>query len=159
MATVQFCNVRGEPQGEQIAMGRRHRRLSAVVAKHVPATRPFMVSVHRGVQPGDKLAATDDTSRCRNTWKDTPIGADDIVLVTYLPLGRGGAGGGGQGKQIGMAVAMIALAVAMPAAVGAMGGAMTLAAGGLSFAGKAVAAALTAGIPVAQSMTFERYAA
>jgi len=48
MATVQFCNVRGEPQGERINLDRRRRRLSTIAKQHANKRRPFMVSVHQG---------------------------------------------------------------------------------------------------------------
>lgn len=160
MAIVQFCNVRGEPQGDAIPLDRRRRRLSTVVAKHTTNRRPFLVSVHRR---GADVVVTDATVRMRKQWKDTLIGADDVVLVTYLPMG-GGAGGQKVGKQIGMAVAMIALAIAMPYAIGAIGagvagmGSLVTAAGALSVTGKLVAAGLTAGIAVGPSCTFQRSA-
>ncbi|HUD90581.1 hypothetical protein [Sphingobium sp.] len=154
MATVQFCNVRGEPQGAPVLLDRRRRRLSTIAKQHANKRRPFMVSVHRGVGPGDKIVPSDDTVRTRAEWKDTLIGAGDVVLITYLPMG-GGAGGQKAGKQIGMAVAMIALAVAMPYAVGALGIAGSTI-GSLSLVGKAVAAGLTAGIPAGPSHTLKR---
>lgn len=155
MSVLVFLNVRGEPQGERINLDRRRRRLSTIAKQYANMRRPFLVSVHRGVGPGDKVSPTDDTVRQRATWKDTLVGADDVVLITYLPMG-GAAGGQKAGKQIGMAVGMLALAIAMPYAVGALGGAFATAAGSLTFTGKLVAAGLTAGVAIGASFLLNK---
>ena len=103
-------NVVGETLST-VTLDRRRRKLSSVV-RRANQSRPFIVSLHK---PGETLRPQDHTVVLRAAWKSTTVESGDVVLVTYLPAG-GAMGGGNQstGKQIGMAVAVLALAVAAP---------------------------------------------
>lgn len=151
MTLVLSQNVRGHEFAPPVTLDRRRRRLSTIVARHADKSRPFMVSVHR---KSSGYAVSDASVRLRATWRDTLIGPDDAVVITVLPLG-GGAGGQKAGKQIGMAVGMLALAIVMPYAVGALGIAGSTI-GSLSVVGKLVAAGLTAGIAIGASFLLNK---
>lgn len=129
----------GEALREPLALSRRRRRLSTVARQRIPG-RPCIVSVHR--RGSASLTPTDETVRLRKQWKDTLLGPEDVVVFTYLPLGGGGGQGGG--KQIGMAVALIALSVVAPMLVGAMGPAFAVG-GSLTLLGKVVSAGIVMG--------------
>ncbi|MBX3543572.1 host specificity factor TipJ family phage tail protein [Chelatococcus sp.] len=147
MTLILRQNVAGRPVAAPLPLDRRRRRLSTVVARHADRARPHVVSVHRA---GEPPAVCDATVRLRKTWRHTLVGPNDTVIITYLPLGGSSRGGGG-GKAIGGAIAMIALAIAAPYAIGVIGG---LSAGlgsvlgttaGLTLTGKLVAAGVVAG--------------
>lgn len=109
-ATVLRLNVVGREIAPAVALDRRRRRLTSLVRQHADPRRSFVVSVH---QRGEVLRPEDHTIRLRKDWSRTLVEPGHVVVITYLPLGGGGAGGGqSSGKQIGMAVAMIALVAA-----------------------------------------------
>ncbi|CAL8981537.1 hypothetical protein RHODGE_RHODGE_02838 [Rhodoplanes serenus] len=116
-ATVIARTVMGTPVGEPIRLSRRRRTLAAVMARCADPRRPHMVSVHR---PGEPVAPEDHTVVLRAAWATTLVRPDEIVLITYIPLGGGGAGGQSTAKQIGSAVAMLALAAIAPYAAPAL---------------------------------------
>ena len=87
---------------------------------------------------------TNETVRTRKAWKNTLVGPEDVVVVTYLPRGGGGQGGNA-GKSIIGALAMIALSVVAPMIVGALGPAFA-AGGSLTLLGKIATAGLIAGV-------------
>jgi hypothetical protein len=140
----------GEALREPIKLSRRRRRLSTVVMQQPRQKgRPYVVSVHRRsdfLRDGERaLQLNDDVVRLRSKWKTTLVGPDDVVVITYLPLGGMNRGGQGGGKQIGMAIAMLALTIVAPMLVGAIGGPMVAAGGGLSLLGKIVSAGIVMG--------------
>lgn len=122
--------LRDTPVFTSERIDRRRRRLSAIVGEHADRSRPFLVSVQKARTP---LAPLAETVRLRREWKDTIVGAGDVVTIVYLPRGGGGQGGMSQGKQIGMAVAAIALAVVATIAAGPLAGAMGFTAGTAAF--------------------------
>lgn len=134
MTVVVLRNCVGREVAAPIMLDRRRRRLSSIVRRHADHRRPHIVSVHRS---GDIARSTDESVRLRKTWQHTLVGTDDVVVITYLPLG----GAGSTGKQIGGALAMMTLALAVPWALGGIP-ALTAAGGGLSFAGRAAAAGI-----------------
>lgn len=139
MAVVRRQNMVGVWLDPEVQLDRRRRRLSSVVKRHAPQSRPYIVSVHRR---GQTLRPTDDTVRMRATWSQTLVGADDVIIITQLPLGPpSGGGGNSQAKQIGGALALVALTVALPYA-------LPLLAPTLFVAGGFLTAAATAGIVV-----------
>lgn len=123
MTLIVTANIAGQTRGEPVRLpDRRRRRLSTVVARHKPPPgRRFIVSVHRKGETF--LRPTDGSVRLRANWSRTLVGADDVVLVTEVPLGRGIA-------SIGLAIASIALIAvapyAAPALAGALGGAVSV---------------------------------
>lgn len=141
MTLVLRHNVAGREVAPPLSLDRHRRRLSSVVARHADRTRPFIVSVHRR---NGWLRPDDETVRLRKAWKNTLVGPNDAVVITYLP--RGGSGqSGSSAKQIGGLVAMIALAVAAPWLVGTLGIASLGTVGSLTIAGKIVAAGIVLG--------------
>ncbi|MBI5111872.1 MAG: hypothetical protein HZA68_07855 [Rhodovulum sp.] len=155
-ATVLRLNVVGREIAPAVALDRRRRRLTSLVRQHADPRRSFVVSVH---QRGEVLRPEDHTIRLRKDWSRTLVEPGHVVVITYLPLGGGGAGGGqSSGKQIGMAVAMIALVAAAAWAApmiagglvsGASGGLFTTASAGLT---SAVQAGLVIGGAAALSL-------
>lgn len=143
MAVVIHASDVGEQLREPRTLPRRRVRLSAVIKQEERIKgRPFIVSVHR---KGNPLAPADTTVRTRAQWKTTSVGPNDVVVITYLPLGGGGGRGGGGGKQIGMALAMLVLSVVAPMIVGALGPAFAVG-GSLTMLGKVVTMGLIAGV-------------
>ncbi|MTW16099.1 hypothetical protein GJ689_07745 [Rhodoplanes serenus] len=144
----------GNPVGEPIRLGRRRHTLAAVMARCADPRRPHMVSVHR---PGEPVAPEDHTVVLRAAWATRLVRPDEIVLITYIPLG-GGAGGQNTAKQIGSAVAMLALAVAAPyVATGLLASASS--ATGVMLSYNAFTAAhfgISAGLVVGPTFTRER---
>src|SRR5689334_13659266 len=141
MTLILHRNVLGEPVRPAVT-DRRRRRLSSVVGRHADRARPHIVSVHR---LGQAIAPCDDTVVLAKERRSVLVGAQDVVVITYLPLGgaAGGAGGQSKGKEIGMAVAAIALLVVAPYAVSFLGPTFAATAGAtasLTFAGKLLAA-------------------
>jgi hypothetical protein len=111
-------DIQNRPLRKPVRLDRRRRRLSAVVKRHAPKNRAYLVSVH---QPGDILRPEDHTVRLRKTWAHTLVGPNDVVVITRLPFRRlEGGGGGGESKQIVGLVAMIAVALAAPWLVGGL---------------------------------------
>lgn len=153
MTLVYRHNCLSEPLAPPLALDRRRRRLSGVVARHAPKDRPFIVSVHRR---GEVLKPQDHTVRlpARHPdydgplWREILVGPNDVVLITELPMG-GGAGGQSSGKQIGTALAMIALVIVASVVAGPIAG--TFFAAG-TYALTAATAAVQAGIIVGGSM-------
>ena len=131
----------GEQLREPTTLPRRRRRLSTVARDRIPG-RPCIVSIHRC---GSPLMPTNETVRQRKAWKNTLVGPEDVVVVTYLPRGGGGGQGGNAGKSIIGALAMIALSVVAPMIVGALGPAFA-AGGSLTLLGKIATAGLIAGV-------------
>lgn len=142
MALVLHHNCLNEQLSPARELGRKRRRLSSVVKQHAPKNRPYIVSIHRR---GTFIRPTDDTVRLPvrhpdyrgPLWSETLVGPNDIVLITEAPLG--GGAGGSEGKQIGMALAMVALLVVANVAAPAI-------AGGLGFAGSETVIGITKGI-------------
>src|SRR4051812_6714989 len=113
MTTILHRNVVGREMRPVVALPSRRRRLSTIAKRHAPKDRPFIVSVHRA--GCESLRPCDESVRVRKQWAGTLIGPRDTVVITYLPLGGGGSGGGpSTAKQIGGAVALLALVVAAP---------------------------------------------
>ncbi|MGF7053996.1 hypothetical protein GGC47_003184 [Bosea sp. OAE752] len=143
MTNILFQRCDGKPAGSPIELPRARRRLSALVRRHADHSRPHIVSVHRR---GELPVVTDMSVRLRRHWSRTLVGPRDMVLITYLPRGGGGASGssrGGKGASIGLLVATIALAaVGQFWAIGAIaplvGGSMAVA--GTIWAGVAATA-------------------
>src|SRR4051794_32856610 len=131
----------GEAMREPAMLDRRRRRLSTVVKRHRIRNRHHIVSVHR---KGAMLMPADETVRLPRDWKHIWIGPEDIVVITYLPLGgMGGGGGKGGGKNIGMMIGMLLLSIFVPMAVAAIPGMAV--AGSLTMLGKIVAMGIIAG--------------
>lgn len=122
----------------------RARRLSAIVKRHAPKDRPYIVSVHRR---GQTLRPTDDTVKMRAAWASTLVGKDETIVITQVPMGGGAGAGGGnaQAKQIGGAIALVALAIAAPYALGAIAPAIFGVAGALTAVGQAAVAGIVIG--------------
>lgn len=138
----------GEHLREPATLDRRRRLLSGLVKRHRIPGRPCIVSLHRR---GAAYMPVDKTVRLRKTWKNTHVGPNDVVVITYLPLG--GMGGGGQkgGKNIGAALGMLLMSIFVPWAVGAIAPAIGLGgvlgtSAGLTMAGKIVSMGIIAGI-------------
>lgn len=140
MSFVLQQNVVGREAAAPITYDRRRRSLSVIAKRHADSTRPHIVSVHRRAAG---YAANDDTVKLRGEWRKTLIGADDVVLITYLPLGNSMGGGGA--KSIGTALAMVALTALAPWAVGAAGISALGGVGSLTVMGKIVAGGLIVG--------------
>jgi hypothetical protein len=147
MTLVLVNDIQNRPLHEPVRLDRRRRRLSAVVKRHAPKNRAYLVSVHRH---GDLLQPEDHTVKLRKTWAKTLVGPNDIVVIKRLPLRPiEGGGGGGDAKQIGGLVAMIAVALAAPWLVGGLASAgipgLIGAGGQLTFAGQVLSAGLVIG--------------
>lgn len=138
MTLILRQNVVCQPTAAPVQLDRRRRRLSSIAKRHAPKGRPYIVSLHR---KGDLLKPEDHTVRLRKTWSHTLVGPNDIVVITQLPLG---GGGGGDAKQIGAAVAMIALVLVAAVVAGPIAGTLGLTAGTLGYT--AATAAIQAGI-------------
>ncbi|EJW12727.1 hypothetical protein A33M_1697 [Rhodovulum sp. PH10] len=140
-------NVVGREIAPAVTLDRRRRRLASVVRQHADLRRPFVVSVHRR---GDVMRPEDHTVRRRADWARTLVEPGHVVLITYLPRGGGGSSNQSSGKQIGMAVGMIALvAAAAWAAPLVAGGLVSGASGGLfTTASSALVGATQAGLVV-----------
>ncbi|MFH6783610.1 MULTISPECIES: host specificity factor TipJ family phage tail protein [Methylobacterium] len=122
MTLVVTANVVGQVRGEPVRLPNRRRRLSTIVARHRPAAgRQFIVSVHR--RGAEAVKPTDRSVRLRAQWKSTLVGADDVVLITVVPLGK-------SFLSIGLAIASIALIAiapyAAPAIAPAVAGALAI---------------------------------
>lgn len=170
MTKILFQRADGKPAGEPVVLPRKRRRLSSIARAHADASRPHIVSVHRRanclavpdfgsrLRRGwtrlriDPLAVTNASVRMRKDWRKTTLGPLDVVIITYLPRGGGGAssrsgsgGGAGKGASVGLIVATIALAaIGQFWAIGAIGGALGVSAataGTIWAAGSALALA------------------
>lgn len=113
MTLVVTANVVGQVRGEPVRLPNRRRRLSTVVARHRPAGRQFIVSVHR--KGAEAFKPTDRSVRLRAAWKSTMVGPHDVVLITVVPLGK-------SFLSIGLAIASIALIAIAPFAAPALAG-------------------------------------
>lgn len=134
--------VTGEVVRPDLTLSGGDADLAWLVTREADHARPFIVSLHRR---GEPLAPADTTVIFRKEAALKAVGPDDVVVITYLPLG-----GGGSGAQVGMAVAAIALMVIAPYAVAGLGAALgTTALGtmsGLSVSLTAVGKLLATGI-------------
>lgn len=116
MTTVAYANVNGAEIAPRVVLANRRRRLASVVRRYARRDVPFVVSVHKPWQP---IVPCDDTATMRRppkehadrAWDAIVLEPDDIVLVTYMPEGGGGAR---SGIKIAMTVATVALLVANP---------------------------------------------
>ncbi|BAQ44408.1 host specificity factor TipJ family phage tail protein [Methylobacterium aquaticum] len=116
MTLVVTANVVGQVRGEPVRLPNRRRRLSTIVARHRPAGRQFIVSVHR--KGAEAFKPTDRSVRLRATWKSTLVGPEDVVLITVVPLGK-------SFLSIGLAIASIALIAIAPYAAPAIAAGLT----------------------------------
>lgn len=150
-AVLQVSDI-GENVREPVVLSRQRRRLSTILKQQDRKKgRPYIVSVHRAIDVKrfdlESLKLNDNNVYERKQWNKILVGPEDVVVITYLPLGgMGGGGGKGGGKQIGMMLAMLVFAVVAPMIVGAIGGPLAAAGGGLSMLGKLVTTGLVAGM-------------
>ncbi|WP_245298649.1 host specificity factor TipJ family phage tail protein, partial [Methylobacterium platani] len=135
MTLVVTANVLGHVRGEPVRLPNRRRRLSTIVARHKPAGRDVVVSIHR--KGAQAYRPTDSSVRLRAQWKSTLVGPHDVVLLTVAPLGKGLA-------SIGLAIASIALIAIAPYAAPAIAAAAT----GVAVASTAATFAVQAGLVI-----------
>ncbi|MGE7419134.1 host specificity factor TipJ family phage tail protein, partial [Methylobacterium tarhaniae] len=127
--------VRGEPVRLPARLPNRRRRLSAIVARHRPAGRQVIVSIHR--RGAEAYRPTDRSVRLRAQWRHTLVGPQDVVLITVVPLGR-------TAMSIGLAIASIALIAIAPYAAPAIAAAAT----GVAVASTTAVYAVQAGLVI-----------
>ncbi|WP_230531122.1 host specificity factor TipJ family phage tail protein [Microvirga roseola] len=139
MTLIAQRNVTGEIVRPNVMLPGCDGDLAWLVTQHADQARPFIVSVHR---LGEPLAPADTTVVLRSEMAGRVVGADEAVIITYLPQG----GGSGGGSSILMAVAAIALMVIAPYAVAALGvPALGTSAGALTLGGKLLATGIVMG--------------
>lgn len=134
MTYVHFVQADGSPRRAHMHVPvKGRRRLSAVMREHALDTgrsEPMFVSVTRQnrLKKLDLGSFVDVISKpnaerqvLRKQWPKTVVGDNDVITITYLPLGGGGGGSQGGGRKsgvaIGASIAAILLSVVAPFAV------------------------------------------
>jgi len=145
MTTLVKLTPLGAIDGSPSEIGRRRRRLSAVVARQNVGRRVLVFRVPRG-STLDQERDVVPLSR----WQHTLVGAGDTIIILPLVAG-GGRQGAGKAASIGLAVAAIALAIIAPYAA-------PLIASGLGIslsAGQAIFGAVSAGLLIGGSIALQ----